>query len=49
MKSKIIPARENESSATIRITPVKIGELLGKVKPEDYETLANAFVQLGAN
>lgn len=46
MKSKIIPARENESSVTIRLTPVKIGELLGKVKPEDYETLANAFVQL---
>lgn len=41
----MIPAYGKETSCTFRPTPVKIGELLGKVKPSDYEVLTEAFVQ----
>ena len=45
MKAKIIPATENESSVTIRLTPVKIGELLAKVPEQDLPKVAEAFMQ----
>ena len=45
MIAKIIPATEKESSATIRLTPVKIGELLAKVPESDLPKVAEAFMQ----
>ena len=45
MIAKIIPATEKESSATIRLTPVKIGELLAKVPEQDLPKVAEAFMQ----
>ena len=45
MKAKIIPATEKESSATIRLTPVKIGELLAKVPESDLPKVAESFMQ----
>ena len=45
MIAKIIPATEKESSATIRLTPVKIGELLAKVQESDLPKVAEAFMQ----
>ena len=47
MQTKTIVATQKESSITIRMKPVKIGELLAKVHPSELPVVAEAFMQAG--
>ena len=48
MKTKLIPATENESSLTCRVSSVDIGILLAKVRPSEFTKVAEAFMQAGS-